>query len=110
MITNRARPGRDRALTRAEREFLEQLLLRDNPTDPNFIFSLPRGRQGFIARMASGPYEVMFDLTKNQSTIDGLEQAGLITVDSGQKLPKPFGPGGYGYPIAITQLGRETIG
>lgn len=110
MITNRARPGHDRALTRAEREFLEQLLLRDNPTDPNFIFSLPRGRQGFIARMASGPYEVMFDLTKNQSTIDGLEHAGLITVDSGRKLPKPFGPGGYGYPIAITQLGRETIG
>lgn len=55
-------------------------------------------------------YETHPQFTKNDATLRTLEQAGLIHIGPGQTLPKPFGPCGYGQPIAITQLGRETIG
>lgn len=104
------RPAHDRALTLAEREFLEQLRFRNDPQHPSFIFSLDRGRQGVIVRTMFGTYETHPRFTKNQRTLDGLEREGLITIGQIQKLPHPFGPGGAGKPIAITASGRNAIG
>lgn len=106
------RPAHDRALTRTEREFLEQLRFREHQpggAQGAFLFSLRQGRVGVIVRTMMNTYETHPQFTKNQRTIDRLEAAGLIQIGSLQRLPTPFAPGGAGKPVTITQLGRETI-
>lgn len=113
MITNRARPGHDRALTRAESEFLQQLHFRRQQPEGvqgAFLFDLSLSRRGVIVRTMMNTYETSPRFTKNQRTLDALEAAGLIEIGPVQKLPDPFGPCGYGQPVTITQLGRQTIG
>lgn len=113
MSTPTLRPGHNRALTRTENEFLEQLRFRQHQSDGAqgaFLSALTPRRQTLIVRTMMHTYEIHPGMTKNQSTLDGLEAAGLIKIGPGQKLPAPFAPGGYGRPITITQLGRDTIG
>ena len=75
MISNLSpsRPAHDRPLTRTEREYLQQLRLRQRQKDGSqgaFVFSLRRGRMGLIVRTTFNAYETHLRFAKNQRTLD----------------------------------------